>query len=420
LRPENITILPNSYMESLKTIQEIKLSDYEYTLPEERIAKFPLEKRDNSKLIQFKEGRISHHRFFELPELVPTGSMLVFNNTKVIPARLIFQRESGAKIEIFLLKPVFPSSIINEVMVQTESVVWESMIGNLKKWKDDEILQGKVIVNGKDCIISAQLVDRENKVVELSWSGQNISFVSIVEATGEVPLPPYLNRKATAEDKPRYQTVYSKKEGAVAAPTAGLHFTEEVLGKLQAQGVKEEFLTLHVGAGTFQPIKDENVTEHPMHSEQMVIELETIRNLSNQQEKIVAVGTTSMRTLESLYWFGVKILNTGDTDFSISKLYPYSDFNELPDRNKSFEAVLEYMVVNGLTEITGTTEIFIMPSYDFRVCDGLITNFHQPASTLILLVAAFTKGKWRGIYNEALEKDYRFLSYGDSSILWKE
>jgi S-adenosylmethionine:tRNA ribosyltransferase-isomerase len=407
-------------MGSLKTIQEIKLSDYEYTLPEDRIAKFPLEKRDNSKLIQYKEGRISHHKFFELPELIPTGSMLVFNNTKVIPARLIFQRESGARIEIFLLKPLFPSPIINEVMVQTESVVWEAMIGNLKKWKDNEILQGKVMVNGQACIISAQLIDRANKIVELSWTGKNVSFVSIVEATGEVPLPPYLNRKATAEDKPRYQTVYSRKEGAVAAPTAGLHFTEEVLGKLQSDGVKEEFLTLHVGAGTFQPIKDETVTDHPMHSEQMVIELETIRNLSNQQDKIIAVGTTSMRTLESLYWYGVQILNTSNTDFFISKLFPYSEFIELPDRKKSFGAVLEYMLKNGLSEITGTTEIFIMPGYDFRVCDGLITNFHQPSSTLILLVAAFTQGKWREIYNEALEKDYRFLSYGDSSILWKE
>lgn len=406
-------------MESLKTIQEIKLSDYEYTLPENRIAKFPLEKRDNSKLIHFRQGKISHHRFFELPELIPSESMLVFNNTKVIPARLIFQRESGAKIEIFLLKPLFPSSIINEVMVQTESVVWESMIGNLKKWKDDEILQGRVMANGQSCIISARLIDRANKVVELSWTGKNVPFVSIVEASGEVPLPPYLNRKATAEDKPRYQTIYSKKEGAVAAPTAGLHFTEDILEKLKSNGIKEEFLTLHVGAGTFQPIKDETVTDHPMHSEQLVLDLETIRNLSNQQGKIIAVGTTSMRTLESLYWYGVQILNTTNTDFSISKLYPYSEFIELPERKKSFEAVLQYMDENGLTEITGTTEIFIMPGYDFRVCDGLITNFHQPSSTLVLLVAAFTKSRWREIYNEALENDYRFLSYGDSSLLWK-
>lgn len=406
-------------MESLKTILEIKLSDYEYTLPVDRIAKFPLEKRDNSKLIQFKEGKISHHRFFDLPDLIPSGSMLVFNNTKVIPARLIFQRETGAKIEIFLLKPILPSTVISEVMTQTGSVIWESMIGNLKKWKDDEILHGKVTVNGEECIISAQLLDRTDKMVKLSWTGENITFVSIVEATGEVPLPPYLNRKAIPEDKPRYQTVYSKKEGAVAAPTAGLHFTEEVLANLDLNGVKETFLTLHVSAGTFQPIKDETVTEHPMHSEQMVIDLDTVKALSEQKEKVIAVGTTSMRTLESLYWFGVQLLFSPNTEFSISKLYPYSDFNELPDRKRSFKAVVDFMIEKKMTEISGTTEIFIMPGYEFHVCDGLITNFHQPSSTLILLVAAFTQGKWKEIYTEALEKDYRFLSYGDSSLLWK-
>lgn len=406
-------------MGSSKTIQDIRLSDYEYTLPDDRIAKFPLEKRDDSKLIQYQDGEISHHRFFELPELIPAGSMLIFNNTKVIPARLLFQRETGARIEIFLLKPILPSSNITEVMVTTDSVVWEAMIGNLKKWKDGEILQGQVLVNEQSSIIRAQLIDREKMLVELSWTGRDIPFVSIVEATGEVPLPPYLNRKATAQDKPRYQTVYSKIEGAVAAPTAGLHFTQEVLGKLKSKKVKEAFLTLHVGAGTFQPIKDETVTNHPMHSEQMVIDIETVRHLSLQNEKIIAVGTTSMRTLESIYWYGVKIINSGQTDFFINKLYPYSDFENLPDRRKSFEAVLISMLERGISNITGTTEIFIMPGYDFHVCDGLITNFHQPSSTLILLVAAFTKGKWREIYNEAMEGDYRFLSYGDSSILWR-
>lgn len=407
-------------MGSLKAIQEIKLSDYEYTLPEDRIAKFPLEKRDNSKLIQFREGKIFHHKFFELPELVPSGSMLVFNDTKVIPARLIFQRDTGARIEIFLLKPILPSSVINEVMITTESVVWECMIGNLKKWKDKEILQGQVMINGESCIISAQLIDRENKLVEFSWTGMGVPFVSIVEATGEVPLPPYMGRKATAEDKPRYQTVYSKNDGAVAAPTAGLHFTEDVLEKLQSNNVKEEFLTLHVGAGTFQPIKDETVTDHPMHSEQMVIGLDTIKNLAHQDDKIIAVGTTSMRTLESLYWFGVKIMNSIDPDFSIDKLYPYSNFDALPDRKDSLRAVLDFMKNNEIAEITGTTEIFIMPGYEFKVCDGLITNFHQPSSTLILLVAAFTQGKWKEIYQEAIDRDYRFLSYGDSSILWRD
>lgn len=343
---------------------------------------------------------------------------MVFNNTKVIPARLVFQRESGAKIEIFLLKPLHPSTVISEVMVNNSSVIWETFIGNLKKWRENEILQGQITIHGKTEIINARMVDRMEKQVEFTWTGTNIPFVTIVEAAGEVPIPPYLNRKATIEDRTRYQTVYSKKEGAVAAPTAGLHFTEEVLLKLEEKGVKKEFLTLHVSAGTFQPIKEEQVSGHPMHSEQMVFELETIKNLANQKEKIIAVGTTSMRSLESLYWFGVMLMQEGKTLFDIPKLYPYSDFETLPGRRESFEAILEFMKQKDLNEITGSTEIMIMPGYDFKVCDALVTNFHQPSSTLILLVAAFTKGNWRKIYTEALDNDYRFLSYGDSSLLW--
>ena len=405
-------------MESVKNIQEIKLSDYEYTLPEDRIAKFPLEKRDESKLIQYNKGVISHHHFFDLPELIQTGSMLVFNNTKVIPARLIFQRETGAKIEIFLLKPIEPTTVISEIMLNTGSVIWETMIGNLKKWKDHEILQGRVLINGQPIIISASIVNKEKKTVKFDWTGENIPFVSIVEAAGEVPLPPYLNRKATDEDRPRYQTVYSKKEGAVAAPTAGLHFTEEILEKLQTKEVNKEFVTLHVSAGTFQPIKDESVSEHPMHSEQVIIDLKTVSNLVKHQDKIIAVGTTSMRTLESIYWYGTKLLLEKEEKFIIPKLYPYADYDQLPSRSESFKAVLHYMEEKNIHEITGSTEIFIMPSYQFRVCDGLITNFHQPSSTLVLLVAAFTKGDWRSIYEEAMQKDYRFLSYGDSSLIW--
>jgi S-adenosylmethionine:tRNA ribosyltransferase-isomerase len=406
-------------MQKLLSIEEIRLSDYEYTLPEERIAKFPLEKRDESKLIHFKNKQISHHQFFELPQLIPSGSMMVFNNTKVIPARLIFQRQSGAKIEIFLLKPVAPSTVINEVMLNTSSVIWETMIGNLKKWKDGETLQGKVTIQGQEQILSAILVDREAKAVKFTWSGEKTPFVSIVEASGEVPLPPYLNRKATAEDKPRYQTVYSKKEGAVAAPTAGLHFTDKILQKLKDNNIKHEFLTLHVSAGTFQPIKNENVTEHDMHSEQVVVDLETVKNLSQQEGKIIAVGTTSMRTLESLYWFGVQLLFEDVHQFSVPKLYPYGFNQNLPTKKESLQAVENFMKENKLHEITGSTEIFIMPGYDFKVCDGLITNFHQPSSTLILLVASFTKGEWKRIYEEALLNDYRFLSYGDSNLLWR-
>lgn len=346
--------------------------------------------------------------------------MMVFNNTKVIPARLIFQRETGAKIEIFLLKPVYPSTVINEVMINTRSVTWECMIGNLKKWKVDEILKGVIDIQGQQIELLAALVDRERRLVKFEWKGNLIPFVSLVETSGEVPLPPYLNRKATAEDKPRYQTVYSKKEGAVAAPTAGLHFTENVFDQLREKGIKEEYLTLHVSAGTFQPIKSEVITEHNMHSEQVVVSLESILNISSHDDSIVAVGTTSMRTLESLYWYGVKLLQNSQSDFLIEKLYPYQNFENLPGRAESFKAILGYMQKNNIREITGSTEIFIMPGYEFKVCDGLLTNFHQPSSTLVLLIAAFTNGNWRQIYNEALAKEYRFLSYGDSNLYWRD
>jgi len=399
------------------TVPPIHLSDYKYLLPEEKIAKFPLEKRDASKLLHFENGTISHHRFLELPDLLPANTLMIFNNTKVIPARLIIQRNTGAKIEIFLLKPLLPSPVINEVMAASGSVTWETMIGNLKKWKEGEILQGKVEIEGQEFVLEAILEDREQRTVRFRWVG-DIPFVSLVEAGGEVPLPPYLNRKAVQEDKPRYQTVYSQKEGAVAAPTAGLHFTDEILARISQKGVKHDYLTLHVGAGTFQPIKEEDVVQHPMHSEQVVIHQDNIRSLLTHEGNIVAVGTTSMRSLESLYWYGVKLLEDKESVFSISKLYPYEEHGELPTLKESLQTVLDWMVKNRHQEITGQTEIMIMPGYRFRVCNGLVTNFHQPGSTLILLVAAFTNKRWREIYEEALSTDYRFLSYGDSNLLW--
>ncbi|QDH80756.1 S-adenosylmethionine:tRNA ribosyltransferase-isomerase [Echinicola soli] len=402
----------------MDTTSDIKLSDYQYELPEDRIAKFPLEKRDESKLLHFEDGNVDHHRFYNLPALLPSNTLMVFNNTKVIPARLIFQRASGAKIEIFLLQPIAPSTIINETMMHTGAVTWQAMIGNLKKWKDGEVLEGKVMANGNVLTINATLENREERLVKIDWKDDNLPFAAVVEAVGEVPLPPYLNRKATNEDKPRYQTVYSLKEGAVAAPTAGLHFTDETLRKLTDAGIKTDYLTLHVGAGTFQPIKEEIVTHHPMHSEQVVVTRENIRHFLAHDGNIVAVGTTSMRSLESIYWYGVKLLNGDSKAFQIQKLYPYQEGLIKASLQESFQAILDFMNTENLDEITGSTEIFIMPGYEFRVCNGLLTNFHQPASTLILLVAAFTKGTWQKIYHEALSHDYRFLSYGDSSLLW--
>ncbi|GGZ31315.1 S-adenosylmethionine:tRNA ribosyltransferase-isomerase [Echinicola pacifica] len=402
----------------MESINSIKLSDYHYELPEERIAKFPLEERDQSKLLHFEQGTIDHYSFKDLPALLPSNSLMVFNNTKVIPARMIFQRQSGARIEIFLLQPVSPSNIINQVMESSHPVAWQAMIGNLKKWKDGEILQGLIKVSEQELIVKAKLLQRQDRLVEISWEGATVSFAEVVEATGEVPLPPYLNRKATEEDKPRYQTVYSKKEGAVAAPTAGLHFTEQTLEKLAQKGIKSEYLTLHVGAGTFQPIKEELVSKHPMHREQIVLERGTIEALSSHDGNIVAVGTTSMRSLESIYWYGVKLLNNDGDEFHIAKLYPYQSHEVRATLQESLDAILAYMKENDMDEITGNTEIFIMPGYEFRVCNGLVTNFHQPGSTLILLVAAYTNNMWQGIYEEALSHGYRFLSYGDSSLLW--
>ena len=399
-------------------IPKIDLREYEYTLPEERIAKFPLEKRDQSKLLHYQNGKIEHFQFFNLPELLPSDTLLVYNDTKVIPARLIFQRESGAKIEIFLLSPVAPTTVIPEIMLAKFPVTWETMIGNAKKWKDGEILKGRVQMGEKEVILQARLVDRESKLVSFSWNDAEVAFVDLVEASGEIPLPPYLNRKPEKEDKDRYQTVYSKKEGAVAAPTAGLHFTEEVFDGLRRKGVQEAQVTLHVSAGTFQPIKVDNVLEHPMHSEQIQVTRETIEKLYLHSGTVIAVGTTSIRTLESLFWFGVKLIEEKGEEFFIPKLFAYDRRDKVPNKTESLKAILDWMDSRQLDSILGQTEIFIFPGYQYRMIQGLITNFHQPGSTLILLIATILGEDWKNVYQEALDQNYRFLSYGDSSLLW--
>jgi len=399
-------------------IQSIDLKEYEYTLPEDRIAKHPLEKRDHSKLLEYKNGILHHRHFFDLPALLDSDTLLVYNNTKVIPARLIFQRQTGARIEVFLLQPVTPSRVMSQIMASKKPVVWETMIGNVKKWKEGEELQGIVSVANRQVILTARLLNRELKQVEFSWSDEEIAFVDLVEACGETPLPPYLNRKAQEEDKSRYQTVYSEKEGAVAAPTAGLHFTEEIFSGLRKKGIQEAALTLHVSAGTFQPIKVETVEEHPMHSEQMEIKLETIEKLLKHEGKIVAVGTTSVRTLESMYWFGVQLLENRSSIFQIEKLAPYARRESLPTGKEALEAIVKEMNARSVDSLLGTTEIFLFPGYRFQLVDGLITNFHQPGSTLVLLIAALLGKDWKMVYQEALANNYRFLSYGDSSLLW--
>jgi len=399
-------------------IPKINLKAYEYTLPEERIAKFPLKKRDDSKLLHYKNGVISHFNFHQIPDLLPADSLLVYNDTKVIPARLIFQRETGAKIEIFLLQPLLPTTVIPEIMLAKHPVVWETMIGNSKKWKDGEILTGSVSLDGKEILLKATLLDRESRTVEFAWNDATIAFVDVIEASGEVPLPPYLNRKPEADDKNRYQTVYSEKEGAVAAPTAGLHFTKEIFERLEKKGILKTQVTLHVSAGTFQPIKANEVSEHPMHSEQIHVSKSAIKSVLAMEGKIIAVGTTSIRTLESLFWYGVKLIEEKGEELKIEKLFPYESRERIPTPEESFDAILTYMHRQNLETIMGTTEIFIFPGYSYQVVNALITNFHQPGSTLILLIATILGDDWRKVYDCALAEDYRFLSYGDSSLLW--
>lgn len=418
-------------------MEKINLEDYTYHLPNERIAQNPLEKRDSSKLLVYQKGIISHHHFAEISDFLSDDYTLYFNNTKVIPARLLFEKEvtqkgqngKGATIEIFLLHPVLPTADVSEAMLNTGKCNWKCVVGNLRRWKEGQILERELEIDNQTILIQAKIADRNQLLIELEWKNKDnstektkIPFVDIVEKLGVMPLPPYIKRDAEQKDSSTYQTIYSKAAGAVAAPTAGLHFTENVLQKLKEKNIKTNELTLHVGAGTFQPVKQENfddVKAHTMHCEQIVITRENIESIINS-EKVAAVGTTSMRTLESLYWFGAKILLKNDTTFFVEKLEPYS-YNadiKLPTKKESFEVILKYMQYTEQQKLTGETEIFILPSYMFRVCNALITNFHMPETTLILLVAAFIGQDWKKIYQTALDNDYRFLSYGDSSLLF--
>lgn len=390
----------------------LNINDYRYDLPQEKIALYPLANRDGSRLLVWQKGNIAHHRFYDLASFLPSTAFLFFNDTKVIPARLHFRKETGAEIEIFLLSPVTPSPVLSETMQATATCTWKCTIGNLKRWTAGTKLSKHV----QGIAIEATLLDRETGLVQFTWDG-NRAFAEVISLWGETPLPPYLKRKAEASDRERYQTIYSHYEGAVAAPTAGLHFTEKVFASLEKRNIHHDFVTLHVSAGTFQPVKTEDAEAHTMHHEQVIVTEKNIDNLLVPGRFIIPVGTTSMRTLESLYWYGVKLLQDPRAAFVIRQNDPYETAGTLPSARESMEAVKKFMNSNGLDAITGETSIFIKPGYTFRICQGLITNFHQPASTLILLVAAFVGKNWSAIYNEALRNDYRFLSYGDSSLL---
>ncbi|MBL7856184.1 MAG: S-adenosylmethionine:tRNA ribosyltransferase-isomerase [Cyclobacteriaceae bacterium] len=391
----------------------LPIHDYTYNLPAEKIALYPLEKRDESKLLVYQNGEIRHSTFLSLTDFLPKNAFLFFNDTKVIPARLHFKKQTGADIEIFLLSPVKPSPLVIEAMEARKSVTWKCTIGNMKRWTDGMVLE-KTIHSG---VLQATMTSREEGLVQFQWNTDQ-PFAEIINLSGETPLPPYLNRPAETDDRERYQTIYSHHEGAVAAPTAGLHFTDTIFQSLQKRNIEYDYLTLHVSAGTFQPVKVENATEHVMHREQVVVNRRNLENLMKPNRSIVAVGTTSMRTLESLYWFGVKLLHDPEAPFVINQQEAYKHAqHSVPAAEEALQAVASYMDNHQIEMLTGETSIYIMPGYSFKICKGLVTNFHQPGSTLMLLVAAFVGNEWRKIYQEALTQHYRFLSYGDSSLL---
>ncbi len=398
------------------------LSDYSYNLPNERIAQHPLEQRDHSKLQVYNKGQITHAHFYELDHYLPENAFLFFNNTKVINARIFFTTQTGARVEVFVLEPIDPYPV-NLALQATGTCTWECMIGNKRRWKDNEVLELPIEELG--LTLRASILDREHNQVQFRWEGTDKHFSEIVEAIGKIPLPPYIKRIAEQSDSHKYQTIYSETKGAVAAPTAGLHFTPRVMEQLEKKGIQKDFFTLHVGAGTFLPIKEENVKDHDMHSEELIIDAKNLENILNNQGHIVAVGTTSMRVLETLYWLGMKI-QSGTTPLSADPEYSFELLKEEPYQyatsdhlslEASIQAILDYMKAKGLPIIVGKTQLFIVPGYAFKVCNGLITNYHMPQSTLILLVAAFIGEDWRRVYQEALDNGYRFLSYGDSSVL---
>jgi len=401
--------------------KHIQIKDFNYNLPDERIAKFPLAKRDNSKLLLYRHGEVTEDVFHNIAQYLPKGALMVFNNTKVIQARLHFRKETGALIEVFLLEPYMPADY--EQMFQTTGhCSWLCMIGNLKKWKEGS-LKRTFDVKGKEVTLVAERKEDVHKSyrVDFSWDASDVSWAELLDAVGELPIPPYLNRETQESDKTTYQTVYSKVKGSVAAPTAGLHFTPEVLADIDRHGIDREELTLHVGAGTFKPVKSEEIQDHEMHTEYICVHRQTLEKLIRHEAKAIAVGTTSVRTLESLYYIGVKLektLDLSEEELHVCQWEPYENAVAKPITPlKAIENILAYLDKHGLSALHASTQIIIAPGYEYNIVKMLVTNFHQPQSTLLLLVSAFVHGDWRKIYDYALAHDFRFLSYGDSSLL---
>lgn len=399
--------------------RHIKIDDYDYNLPEDRIAKYPLKERDLSKILIYNHGKIVDDTFRNLTDYIPSGSLMVFNNTKVIQARMHFRKETGALIEIFLLEPYKPNDY-ERIFQSRKECEWICMIGNLKKWKTG-ILTKTVNVGNIELTLTAERIAEtgNSHVVKFTWDNDSLSLSEIIEIVGELPIPPYLNRQTEESDKQTYQTVYSKIQGSVAAPTAGLHFTKNVLSELEKKNISKSELTLHVGAGTFKPVKSEEIDDHEMHTEYISVPRKVIEDLIEHDGVAVAVGTTSVRTLESLYYIGVKL--NGNKDLNESQLHvsqwePYEAVSSITPL-EALNNVLDYMLLHNLSVLNSSTQIIIAPGYEYKYVKMLITNFHQPKSTLLLLVSAFVRGDWKTIYAHALNNDYRFLSYGDSSLL---
>ncbi len=419
--------------------KHIRISEYNYPLPDERIAKFPLPVRDQSKLLVYRQGEVTEDTFTSLPSYLPEGSLMVFNNTKVIQARLHFRKETGALIEVFCLEPIRPNDYVLNFQ-QTEHAAWLCMVGNLKKWKEGS-LHKEMTVKGHALTLTATRGECRGTSHEVvfRWDNLEVTFADILEVFGELPIPPYLNRDTQESDKETYQTVYSKIKGSVAAPTAGLHFTPRVLEALQSKDIDLEELTLHVGAGTFKPVKSEEIEGHEMHTEYISVSRSTLQNLIRHGASAIAVGTTSVRTLESLYYIGVTLADNPEAteeELHVKQWKPYTDagkatlistkmstsmempaLTETPTPMEALQHLVDYLDRNHLDTFHGSTQIIIAPGYEYKIVKAMVTNFHQPQSTLLLLVSAFVKGNWRKIYDYALAHDFRFLSYGDSSLL---
>jgi S-adenosylmethionine:tRNA ribosyltransferase-isomerase len=405
--------------------KDISIKDFTYDLPEERIAKYPLQQRDESKLLVYKNNNITTDAYYQLTDYLPQNSLLIFNNTKVVEARLLFTKNTGSIIELFCLEPADEYADITTAMLQKKAVRWKCLVGGAKKWKE-EILAKEINTNALTITLSARKIEKQNDyfLIEFSWNDDALSFAEILHIAGAIPLPPYLNREAEEADKTTYQTIYAKYDGSVAAPTAGLHFTENLFASLQQKNITKDFVTLHVGAGTFKPVKADVMNDHEMHAEFIEVNASLIQNIiqhKKEKQTIIAVGTTSLRTIESIYWLGVK-----------AKLYPSIKHHalhimqwepyELNIHNitvvDALTALLNWMHANNTQQLITKTQIIIAPGYELKIANALLTNFHQPQSTLLLLVAAFIGDDWKKVYDYAMKNDFRFLSYGDGCLLW--